>query len=129
MRHYIAYHNVERMGALAGTDACCVWTNKPVARLPGGYVWLIVGEGPKPRQYTLASVFQVATIGPANEPGFKNCVRGAGHVFEPRPNLRDQEWFSKTTPLRFRNGLARVKDEELIEGLRGLAEQQGYRLT
>jgi hypothetical protein len=129
VRHYIAYHNAGRLGPLAPADALCVWTNKPVAKLPGGFVWLIVGDGVVPPRYTLASVFRVAEIGAAQQAGFKNCVRGPGHVFDPRPSLREQKWFSKTMPFRFRNSLARVKDGNLIDGLLGLAEQQGHKLA
>ena len=81
IRHYTAYHNVHRMGALLDDDALCVMTNKPVAKLIGSMVWLVVGDGGSPRRYTLASVFRVTDTGETDHPGFKNCVRGSGRVF------------------------------------------------
>jgi len=116
-RHYIAYHNTERMGPLPDADALCVWTNKSVTKLPGSVVWLVVGEGGHPRRYTLASVFRVSKVGPADHPGFKNCVRGEGHVFQPRPNLRGKA--HTIYRQRFDEPLEAAKEEKEQERERG----------
>jgi hypothetical protein len=129
MRHYVAYHNVHKMGPLLDADALCVWTNKPVAKLVGNMVWLIVGDGNKPRRYMLASVFCVTDAGETDHPDFKNCVRGSGHVFSPRPNLGDHKWFGTVKPTRFQFGLLALKDESVIEGVRELAKEQGYPIS
>ena len=58
MRHFIAYHNTERMGwHLHDRDPFRVLTRKPVRHLVNQTVWFVVSQGALPRRYSLGSVF------------------------------------------------------------------------
>ena len=129
MRHFVAYHNTQRMGrSLHDGDALELGTDKPVNHLVGNVVWFIVGDGGSPKQYALGSVFVVSEIGETTEGGFSRFARGAGHIFEPMPRLNDLAWFSglfKTTA-HFSLGLQEVKDQQIVSALLGLAAETGY---
>ncbi|HTU19201.1 MAG TPA: hypothetical protein VMG10_14165 [Gemmataceae bacterium] len=129
MRHFVAYHNTEKMGrSLNDGEPLRLLTNKSVNHLLQNTLWFITGEGTGARQYSLGSVFRVAEIGDADEDGFKRFASGPGHVFQPPIPIKDLDWFPdvlKTTG-RFRFGVQEVKDEAVIAGLSHLAVQAGY---
>ena len=68
MRHFIAYHNTEKMGrSLHDGEPLRLLTNKHVNHLLQNMVWFVTGEGAGARQYSLGSVFNVAEVGDAAE--------------------------------------------------------------
>ncbi len=131
MRHFIAYHNTEKMGReLHEGEPLRLVTNKPVERLLGNVVWFVTGSGTGTRQFALGSVFRVTEVGEADHAGFKWSASGDGHVFQPPIPIRECEWFPellKTTG-HFGLGVQEVKQEAIIAGLIEFAARAGYRL-
>ena len=129
MRHFIAYHNTEKMGhPLHEGEPLRLLTNKPVNHLLHETVWFVTGEGDGERQFSLGSVFRVAGVGDATEPGFKRFAVGTGHVFRPPVPIKNMDWFPEVLRAtgNFGFGVQEVKDEAVISGLRQLAVQAGY---
>jgi hypothetical protein len=94
MRHFIAYHNTEKMGRpLQDGGPLRLLTNKQISHLLQETVWFITGEGTGERQYSLGSVFRVAEVGDADEDGFKRFATGPRHVFQPPISVKDMDWF------------------------------------
>ena len=125
MRHFIAYHNTEKMGrALSADGPLRLLTNKPINHLLQETVWFVVGEGAG----MLGSVFRVAETGDAAEDGFKRFASGPGHVFDPPVPIEELPWFSEVLRAtgHFGLGVQEVKDETVIVGLSLLAGQAGY---
>lgn len=130
MRHFIAYHNTEKMGRpLHDCSPLRLLTNKPINHLLQETVWFVVGHGAAIRQYSLGSVFRVAEIGDAAEDGFKRFATGPGHVFQPPVPIKELPWFAEVLRAtgHFGLGVQEVKDEAVVAGLRHLAAQVGYR--
>lgn len=131
MRHFIAYHNTEKMGRpLHAGEPLRLLTNKSVNHLLQNAVWFVTGEGAGTRQYSLGSVFQVAEVGEADEDGFKRFATGPGYVFQPPIPIKDMEWFPEVLRAtgHFGLGVQEIKDEAVITGLTQLASQAGYML-
>jgi hypothetical protein len=131
MRHFIAYHNTEKMGRpLHDGEPLRLLTNKPVNHLLQNTVWFVTGEGGGARQYSLGSVFRVAEVGDADEDGFKRFASGPGHVFQPPVPIKDMDWFPEVLRAtgHFGLGVQEVKAEAVIAGLTHLAEQAGYKV-
>jgi hypothetical protein len=128
-KHFVAYHNVERMGRSLSARPRLM-TNKPVARLHEGVVWMIVGEGRNPRRFSLGSVFRVTEEGSAGEEGFKYFAAGNGSVLDPLIPLNDLEWFTdfKKAMNSFQFGIQPLTDEEPITALIDVASANGVRL-
>jgi len=129
MRHFIAYHNTEKMGhALSADGPLRLLTNKSINQLLQETVWFVVGEGAGMRQFSLGSVFRVAETGDAAEDGFKRFASGPGHVFDPPVPIKDLPWFPEVLRAtgNFGFGVQEVKDEAVIAGLIQLAAQAGY---
>ncbi len=129
MRHFIAYHNTEKMGrALHEGQPLRLLTNKPVNHLLQNTVWFVTGEGVGVRQYSLGSVFSVSETGDSAEDGFKRFAAGPGHVFDPPLPIGDMPWFPEMFRVagHFALGVIEVKDEAVIAGLIEIAEQVGY---
>jgi len=132
MRHFIAYHNVERIGRrLAEGDPHGVDTKKPVAQLIGEYVWFIEGLGSAPKEYFLSSLFVVTDTGPSASDAFRNEASGPGHTFVPPPRLNDLSWFQELfrSVAHFSTGLQEVTEPRLIEELTCLANDAGVELS
>jgi hypothetical protein len=132
MRHFIAYHNTEKMGRQLHADRPLrLLTNKRTNHLLQGTVWFVVGEGAGVRQYALGSVFRVAETGDAAEEGFKRFASGPGYVFDPPIPIKDMPWFPEVLRAtgHFGFGVQEVKDEAVIAGLRELAAQAGYQIA
>jgi hypothetical protein len=128
MRHFIAYHNTEKMGRpLHDGEPLRLLTNKPVNHLLQNIVWFVTGEG-ETRQYSLGSVFRVAEVGEADEDGFKRFAAGPGHVFQPPVPIKEMDWFPEVLRAtgHFGLGVQEVKHEAIIAGLRHLATRAGY---
>jgi hypothetical protein len=131
MRHFIAYHNIEKMGRpLQDNEPLRLLTNRPVNHLLQNTVWFVTGEGVDTRRYSLGSVFQVAEVGEAAEDGFKRFASGPGHVFDPPEPIKDIPWFPEVLRAtgHFGLGVHEVKDEAVIHGLSELAAKAGYEI-
>jgi hypothetical protein len=132
MRHFIAYHNTEKMSRPLHDGAPLrLLTNKPVQHLLQNTVWFVTGEGAGKRQYSLGSVFRVAEVGDTDEEGFKRFASGQGHVFQPPVPIKELEWFPEVLRAtgHFGLGVQEVKDEAVIAGLRQLAAQAGHEIV
>ena len=130
MRHFIAYHNTEKMGSpLHEGEPLRLSTNQPVNHLLQNTVWFVTGEGTA-RQYSLGSVFRVSEVGDATEDGFKRFAAGPGHVFQPPIPIKETEWFPEVLRAtgHFGLGVQEVKDEAVVAGLTQLAAQAGYQV-
>src|SRR5262245_29123025 len=121
MRHYVAYHNPEKMGYSAEeVTELCIVTNKAVENLIGDRIWLIQGEG-KPRKYVLRGTFIVASVGADTEDGFRYVVRGReGALFQPYIPIGTLPWFErfKMSQGNFAFGLQRISDPAVVEELK-----------
>src|SRR5437660_1687186 len=129
MRHFIAYHNTEKMGRpLHDGDPLRLLTNKPVTHLFQNTVWFVTGEGAGARQYSLGSVFRVAEVGEATEDGFKRFAAGPGHVFQPPVPIKELEWFPELLRAtgHFGLGVQEIKHEAIVKGLIQLAPDAGH---
>jgi hypothetical protein len=130
MRHFIAYHNTEKMGRrLHEGQPLGLVTNKPVEQLLHNTVWFITGESSSPRQYCLGSVFRVAEVGDTGEDEFAHYASGPGHAFELPIPVNDLEWFPEVfrSTGHFGLGVQEVKDEAVIAALIQLAADAGHR--
>ena len=128
MRHFIAYHNTEKMGRqLHESGPLRLLTNKQANHLLEQSVWFVTGERVGGRQYSLGSVFQVSEVGDANEDGFKRFASGPGHVFLPPIPIKDMDWFPEVLRAtgHFGFGVQEVKNDAVITGLTQLAAQAG----
>lgn len=129
MRHYIAYHNTEKMGhPLHQGEPLRLLTSKPVDPLIGNTVWFITGEGTKDREYSLGSVFRVTHVGEAAEGGFKHFASGTGHVFSPPVAAGKEPWFAEVLRAtgHFGLGVSEIKDAAVISALTGIAARFQY---
>jgi len=132
MRHFIAYHNTERMGrSLNEGDPLTLVTNRSVQHLLQNAVWFVQGDGTAPKNYSLASVFVVNEVGETGEEDFKRFARGSGHVFDPLVPLNDLEWFPEffKALAHFSLGVHEVKEDRFVGELMRLAEEAGYQLV
>jgi hypothetical protein len=128
MRHFIAYHNTEKMGRpLHDGEPLRLLTSKSVDRLVGNIVWFITGEGADERRYALGSVFKVSEVGDAAEQGFKHFASGPGHVFRPPIVLNDEGWFPALIQKmgNFGLGVQEVTDDRVIAALKSHATAAG----
>jgi hypothetical protein len=132
MKHFIAYHNTEKMGRpLHEGEPLRLLTGKSVDRLIGHTVWFITGESSGERQYALGSVFRVNEVGDAAEEGFKHFATGPGHVFRPPIPLNDEQWFPDLLRSmgNFGLGLQEVKEQRVIDALKQFATAAGAAVT
>ncbi|MGH7137946.1 MAG: hypothetical protein ACREHD_19530, partial [Pirellulales bacterium] len=129
MRHFVAYHNTERMGRpLSDGDPLSLQTNKAVDQLLGNAVWFVQGDGVRDKDYSLGSVFVVGETGNTGREEFQRFARGNGHVFQPVVRLNGLDWFPEffRAMAHFSLGVHEVKDERLIAALRQLSLESGY---
>lgn len=132
MRHFIAYHNTEKMGRpLHDGDPLALATNKAVNHLLHNIVWFITGEGVGPRRYALGSVFCVAKVGETTAGDFKRFASGPGHVFQSPVPVNEMEWFPEILRItgNFGLGVQEVKGETVIAGLLRIAAQAGHQVA
>jgi hypothetical protein len=132
MRHFIAYHNTNKMGyPLPDCEPQRLLTSdKSPRRLLQNTVWIVTYEGTGAHQYCLGSVFQVDKVRAAGENGFKWCASGPGHVFRPWAPIKNMNWFPELLRVTGRFCfIGEIKDSAAIAGLTGLAQQRGYKLS
>lgn len=96
MRHFVQYHNVEKLG-----QGCCEdpWDNfaavtrKAVPCRRGDIIWLVAGEG-RPRRYSLCKRFTVEAIEPEVETAYRFRISGKRGTQAQAPIPIDQfAWF------------------------------------
>ena len=126
MKHFIQYHNAEKMGHSASAmPEPRMFTDKSVKHVPSQAVWLISGEEKSPKTFYLAAIFKPnrTTIGMYDHPEFKNAAYGVGHIFGETIELSGLPWFEKlkVEQQNFRGGLFEVKNSKVVDELRKLA--------
>lgn len=125
MDEYVVYHKPERMGYDGlSVDRLSVYTDHPVSRhVVGARVWLLAGEGERPRTYRLRGTFVIAAIEPSDNPEFASILSGKdGRLFAPMPRLNDEPWFPpfRESMGRFHFGFRRITDPKVLAGLRSV---------
>ena len=127
MKHFVAYHNREKMQRKAKPFQ--VYTNKPLKNLENGIVWVIEGIGAPPKEYVLLSWFSVQeVVEPSPDPGFRFAGYGSGHEFREHLRLNYFDWFSafRRRMGNFGFGLQPIKDPATVERLEGFAKREGH---
>ncbi len=113
MKHFISYHNADKMGyPFEDAEPFSVGTSKSVERLRGERVWSISGDG-HPRRYHLRDTWIVDEVGESEQNGFSNYARGHGVIFAPAIPLSGLPWFPVflKSQSNFSLGLQQIKDE------------------
>jgi len=88
MRHFIAYHNSEKMG-YEDSDPTVLYTSKTSSEI-GDAIWIITGSGKSPKRFSLTSWFVVNEIAATDDARFAFAVRGTeGGALNPAPGLND----------------------------------------
>lgn len=85
MRHFIAYHNQKNMGySCVDIPEPRVQTSREVEGLEGVTVWLVAGEGEKPKSYYLAAKFVAGRCVKNAISGsrFPHLIAGSGQLFK-----------------------------------------------
>lgn len=94
MRHFVQYHNPERMGVHEPDDRFGIQTDKPVNKLLGDRVWLITSEAGKPRKYSVCETFVVDSVDRNPDGPLKHLALGSsGKVFDPMIRMDEAPWF------------------------------------
>jgi hypothetical protein len=115
MRHYIQYHNPAKYGPpgehTAG-EAFWIATRKNPYRVPGNWVWVVLGEG-TPRRYGLFEVFIAEWVESSRDVDFLFNIGGLkGIRFKPAIELNPIPWFQemKRSLGNFSLGLTEITD-------------------
>ena len=125
MRHFLAYHNAEKMGySCDAIPEPRVKTSKSVAGLHGVTVWLISGEGKSPKHYYLAAKFLAnkceSGLYPSSD--LPNQISGPGALFGKSKPIGGTPLHSllKRQSANFVNGFFELHDPVAISGLERL---------
>lgn len=123
MKHYLIFHNPEKMGySLETVKDFIAYTNRKVKdESIESKVWLITGEG-KPRQYFLKMYFFIKDIKSGMEKNFKTKLIGtAGKRLEFMKRIDNLVWFDefRKQMANFR-GFAEIKQQKFINELEKL---------
>lgn len=98
-----------------------VKTSKPVVGLEGSTVWLVAGEGKRPKSYYLASRFVITTCSPDKYTGtdLPNEVSGEGILFGARLNLDGLSILEdlRRVSANFVNGFFELRDPSVVVAL------------
>lgn len=125
MRHFVAYHNSEKMGYSAEeSDPFSVYTSKCLGEVIGDTVWVIAGEEDGGRKYRLSSWFVIDSIEPSNKAAFGSTLRGIrGGAIDPKPILNDLAWFPDffKKMAHFSLGVQEIKQSGVVDALKKLA--------
>ena len=128
MKYFVTYHNEEKMGPYVQEDPLHILTSKPAQGMLGNYVFIIVGKGKSPKSYELGAMFKATTIASANTTTHETRVEGEGVFVNRYTPLHGFSWFDKlkTITQNFRFGTMEVTDPAIIEGLRTVADRNGF---
>lgn len=130
MRHFVAYHNAEKMGyEYESIGEYAFFSRKALAlleRAVGSMVWIINGSRSKTRNttYTLCAVYTPDEVIDANEAAFDYIITGTvGHDFAPPIELNPLSWFAGflKSQSNFSLGINEIKDSTAIDYLNSLA--------
>ncbi len=126
MRNFIAYHNAKTMGySCTAILTPQVRTKNSVSGLTGVKVWLIAGEGERPKSYYLASTFVADQCRPAHfpDPKLPNLIAGAGTNFGLSISISGSSLLEllKSDSANFRRGFYETFDHTVISQLQRLA--------
>ncbi len=117
MRHFIAYHNADKMG-YADIERMRVLTNKPVSDdMFGDHLWLVVGKGRRDKSFLLGSRFVIDDIAKSESGDFDHQLTGHdGRVFGPMIELSHLHWFNdfRKSIQNFSLGLREIKDPRVV---------------
>lgn len=122
MRHFIGYHNAEKMKYSSTTlTEPKLKTGKKVTGLGGATVWLIAGEGASRKDYFIASKFIVTDCDEGLYPGTKhpNQVSGIGALYKLSKPISGTKLLDdiKSETNNFRNGFHEIGSSKLISDL------------
>ena len=96
MKHYVVYHNPEKVGYTAGkVETFNIMTSKSTKCALDNRIWLITSEG-TPKNYYLVSTFIVDNVGYDLELSYRNTASGSdGKTFRPMIRIDDKPWFKE----------------------------------
>jgi hypothetical protein len=132
MRHFVAYHNRDKMGEHSRPFQA--YTNKTIHDLQDNVVWVVEGLGRSPKQYNLVSWFIVRNLERSPHEAFKIALYGDDrnndrhrYEFKERIRLNEFDWFSdfRRRMGNFGFGLQPVTDDEIVSHLNGVAKLEG----
>lgn len=131
MRHFVAYHNAEKMGyEYEPIGEYSFFSRKALTFLEqtiGSMVWVINGSRLKGRNttYTLCAVYTPDEVVDANEVAFDYIVAGTvGYDFDPPIELNHLPWFAGflKSQSNFSLGISEIKDSTAIDYLSSFAK-------
>jgi hypothetical protein len=131
MRHFVAYHNAEKMGyEYEPNGEYSFFSRKALASLEktiGSMVWVINGSRLNTRHttYTLRAVYMPDEQLDANEVNFDYIIAGSvGHDFDPPIELNDFPWFAGflKSQNNFSLGISEIKDSAALGYLNSIVE-------
>lgn len=131
MRHFIAYHNAEKMGyEYKPSGEYSFFTRKAptfLERTIGSMVWVVNGSRSTVRNttYTLCAIYRADDVVDAKVAGFDYIVVGTvGHNFDPPIQLNHLPWFSGflKSQSNFSLGINEIKYSKAIDYLNALVK-------
>ncbi len=131
MRHFVAYHNAEKMGHdYEPSNEYSFFSRKALTFLEqtvGATVWIINGSRPRMRKttYMLCAVYMPDEVVDAEDIEFNYLVVGTvGSNFDPPIELNQFSWFPSflKSQSNFSLGINEIQDEAIIEQLTALAK-------
>lgn len=122
MRHFIAYHNQKNMGySCVDIPEPRVQTGRGVEGLEGVTVWLLAGEGEKPKSYYLAAKFvaERCETNAISGSRFPHLIAGPGQLFRKSLPLGGKPVLEeiRRESANFVRGFYETKDPAVIAGL------------
>lgn len=131
MRHFVAYHNAEKMGHVYdGAHGYAFFSSKALGFLDktlGEVIWAINGSRSTSRTtlYSVCAVYTPEEVLEVDDPQFKFIVSGnVGHDFDPPITLNSMSWFADflKSQSNFSLGISEVKNAAHIDALVALAK-------
>jgi hypothetical protein len=122
MRHFIGYHNQKKMGySCVEITTPRVQTRRFFHEIKDSTVWLIAGEGCRPKSYYLAARFIAAQCepNPTKDSEFPYLVSGSGMLFHKNIPLDSSILLEKirVDSANFVRGLYETQNREIISHL------------
>lgn len=125
MKHYVAYHSIEKWGDYAPSKKLNFYSGKSESYLSnsiGANVWVIVGTREKNRtNFRLVGKYSPTQIRSEKGGGFR--IIGSGEPFFPQIELRNFGWFSRLfrEQRNFSRGFCQIGDEKVLKSLEKLS--------